>query len=65
MEIFEQPNALNLYRAKSGDNDAKRLNEVIRKAKSGRMTYRQAASTLGISYYEFILLLEEIDVTDG
>ena len=64
MELFEQPSALNLYKAKSGDNDAKRLNEVISKAKSGRMTYRQAASTLGISYYEFILLLEEIDAAD-
>ena len=56
--------ALNLYRAKSGDSDAKRLNEVVKKAKSGKMTYRQAASTLGISYYELILLLEEIDVAD-
>lgn len=64
MDLFERQSALSLYKAKSGDDDAKWLNEVIKKAKSGRMTYRQAASTLGISCYEFILLLEEIDAVD-
>jgi hypothetical protein len=37
----------------------KRLREVAKKAKAGKMTYRQAASTLGITYYEFVSLLEE------
>ena len=31
----------------------------MKKVNAARMTYRQAASTLGISYYEFVLLMEE------
>lgn len=64
MEIFERQNALDLYRTRSGDHDAKRLNEMVEKVKASKMTYRQAASTLGISYYELVLLLEEIDTAD-
>jgi len=37
---------------------------MTEKAKAGRMTYRQAASTLGISYYEFVSLLDETGAVD-
>jgi len=42
----------------------KRFSEVVEKVKAGRMTYRQAASTLGITYYEFISLLDETGAID-
>ena len=43
----------------------KRFDEIVRKVKAGKMTYRQAASTLGISYYEFVSLLGETGVIDA
>lgn len=59
MEAFEEENVIDVYRARFGDDGVKRFNEVVEKAKTGRMTYRQAASTLGITYYEFVSLLDE------
>jgi DNA-binding transcriptional ArsR family regulator len=59
MEAFEEQTLGDLYKAKFGDEGMKRLREVSKKVKAGKMTYRQAASTLGITYYEFVSLLEE------
>jgi DNA-binding transcriptional ArsR family regulator len=59
MEAFEEQTIEDVYRAKFGEEGMKRLREVAKKAKAGKMTYRQAASTLGITYYEFVSLLEE------
>ena len=59
MEAFEEQTIEDVYRAKFGDEGMRRLREVAKKAKAGKMTYRQAASTLGITYYEFVSLLEE------
>ena len=59
MEAFEEQTIEDVYRAKFGDEGIARLRDVAKKAKAGKMTYRQAASTLGITYYEFVSLLEE------
>ena len=59
MEAFDEQTIEDVYRAKFGEEGMKRLREVAKKAKAGKMTYRQAASTLGITYYEFVSLLEE------
>ena len=63
MEAFEQQSLLNLYRTRFGDDGIKRLNELAEKVSAGKMTYRQAASTLGITYYEFVSLLDETGAT--
>jgi DNA-binding transcriptional ArsR family regulator len=59
MEAFEEQTMMELYRGRFGDKGMQRFNEVAAKAKAGKMTYRQAAATLGITYYEFISLLDE------
>ncbi len=59
MQVFEGESLLDLYKARFGDARVKYLNEVVEKARAGEMTYRQAASTLGMPYYEFVLLLDE------
>ena len=59
MEIFEEQSILNLYKNRFGDDGMTRLSEVAEKVNAGKMTYRQAASTLGITYYEFVSLLDE------
>lgn len=51
MEIFEKQSILSLYKARFGNDGMKRFNEVTEKVNAGKMTYRQAASTLGITYY--------------
>lgn len=63
MEAFEQQSFLNLYRTRFGDDGIKRLNKLTEKVSAGKMTYRQAASILGITYYEFVSLLDEIGAT--
>lgn len=65
MEAFEEQTVEDIYRAKFGDEGMKRFEGIVRKVKGGKMTYRQAASTLGISYYEFVSLLGEIGVVDA
>jgi len=59
MEIFEEQSILNLYKTRFGHDGMKRLSEAAQKVNAGKMTYRQAASTLGITYYEFVSLLDE------
>lgn len=59
MEAFEEQTITELYRGRFGDEGMQRFNEVAAKAKAEKMTYRQAAATLGIPYYEFISLLDE------
>ena len=62
MEMFEQ-SILNLYRTRFGAEGMKRLEEITEKAKAGKMTYRQATSTLGITYCEFVSLIDETGAT--
>lgn len=57
MEVFEEQTIKDVYKAKFGNEGIKHLKEVSEKAKAGKMTFRQAASTLGITYYEFVSLL--------
>jgi DNA-binding transcriptional ArsR family regulator len=64
MEAFEEQTVEDVYRAKFGDEGMKRLREIASKVKAGKMTYRQAASSLGITYYEFVSLLEEAGTAD-
>jgi DNA-binding transcriptional ArsR family regulator len=59
MEAFEEQTMTEFYRGRFGDEGMQRFNDVAAKAKAGKMTYRQAAATLGITYYEFISLLDE------
>jgi len=59
MEIFEEQSIFSLYKTRFGADGIKRLEEVTEKAKAGKMTFRQAASTLGITYYEFVSLMDE------
>ncbi len=63
-EAFEEQTIEDIYEAKFGDEGRKRLNAVAKKVKAGKMTYRQAASTLGITYYEFVSLLQETGAID-
>lgn len=65
MEAFEQQTVEDVYRGKFGDEGMKRLKDIAKKTKNGKMTYRQAASTLGITYYEFVSLLEETGFVDA
>jgi hypothetical protein len=59
MEMFEEQSILDVYEARSGDDGMRRFSEVSEKVSKRKMTYRQAASTLGISYYEFVSLMDE------
>ena len=65
MEAFEEQTMTDLYRGRFGDEGMNRLNEVAAKVKAGRMTFRQAAATLGITYYEFVSLLDEAGALDA
>ena len=65
MEAFEEQTITDLYRGRFGDEGMKKFNEVATKAKAGKMTFRQAASTLGITYYEFVSLLDEAGALDA
>jgi len=62
MEVFEEQTVEDIFRAKFGAQGMTHLREVSKKVKAGKMTYRQAASTLGVTYYEFVSLLEETGV---
>ncbi|MGD0204544.1 MAG: helix-turn-helix transcriptional regulator [Candidatus Bathyarchaeia archaeon] len=65
MEAFEAKTMTNLYIGRFGDKGMTRFNEVATKVKAGRMTFRQAAATLGITYYEFVSLLDEAGAFDA
>src|SRR5512138_2586032 len=59
MEAFEEQTMMDLYRARFGVEGVEKFNKVAAKAKTGKLTFRQAAATLGITYYEFVSLLDE------
>jgi len=59
MEVFEEQSILSRFKARFGDDGMRRLSHVTGKVRRGVMTYRQGASTLGVSYYEFVSLLDE------
>jgi hypothetical protein len=65
MEAFEEQTLTELYRGRLGDEGVAKFNEVAAKMKAGRMTLRQAAATLGITYYEFVSLLNEAGAIDA
>lgn len=65
MEVFEEQAITDLYRSKFGDEGVNRFNEVVAKVKAGKMTFRQAAATLGITYYEMISLLDETGILNA
>lgn len=65
MEAFEEQTVLGLYKARFGAEGVEKLNKVAAKANAGQMTFRQAAASLGISYYEFVSLLDEVGVIDA
>jgi DNA-binding transcriptional ArsR family regulator len=65
MEAFEQQTMLDLYKGRFGDEGIEKFNKVAEKVKSEKMTFRQAAASLGISYYEFVCLLDEVGGIDA
>ena len=65
MEAFEQQTIMDLYKGRFGDEGIQKFNNVAEKVKSEKMTFRQAAATLGITYYEFVCLLDEVGVIDA
>jgi hypothetical protein len=52
VEAFEEQTFEDAYKGRFGGEGIKRLKEAIKKVKAGKLTFRQAASTLGISYFE-------------
>ena len=65
MEAFEEQTMLDLYKGRFGDIGLEKFKKVASKARAGKMTFRQAASTLGITYYEFVSLLDEAGSIDA
>lgn len=65
MEAFEESTMTDAYRSRFGDEGMTRFSEVAVKAKTGKMTFRQAAATLGITYFEFVSLLDEAGSIDA
>jgi len=65
MEAFEEQTLQEIYKAKTGDTQMQRLNEAAAKVRASKLTFRQAAATLGITYYEFVSLLEETGAADA
>ena len=65
MEAFEEQTLMDLYKGRFGNEGIEKFNKVATRAKAGKMTFRQAAATLGISYYEFISLLDEDGALDA
>jgi fibronectin type 3 domain-containing protein len=59
MEAFEEQTMMDTYNGRFGEAGMERFNKIAAKTKTGKMTYRQAAATLGITYYEFVTLLDE------
>jgi DNA-binding transcriptional ArsR family regulator len=60
MEAFEEQTMMDLYKARFGAQGLEKFNRVAAEAKAGKMTFRQAAATLGITYFEFVSLLDEV-----
>jgi hypothetical protein len=65
MEAFEEQTMLDLYKGRFGADGVEKFNKVAAKAKAKKMTVRQAAATLGITYYEFVSLLDETGAIDA
>ena len=65
MEAFEEQTMTDLYKGRFGAEGIEKFNKVAAKAGAGKMTFRQAAATLGITYYEFVSLLEEAGALDA
>jgi DNA-binding transcriptional ArsR family regulator len=65
IEAFEEQTMMNLYKGRFGKEGVEKFNKTADKVKAGQMTFRQAASTLGITYYEFVSLLDEAGVIDA
>lgn len=63
MKAYEEQSFLKLYTSRFGDSGIKRLGQITRSVSAGKITYRQAASTLGVTYYELVSLLDELGVT--
>jgi len=59
MEAFEERTMTDLFRGRFGDEGINKFSEITAKVKAGRMTFRQAAASLGITYFEFVSLLDE------
>ena len=54
MEAFEEQTVMDLYKGRFGEEGVQKFNKVTAKVRAEKMTFRQAAATLGISYYEFV-----------
>lgn len=65
MEAFEEHTMTDIYKGRFGNEGMTKFDEVVAKVKAERITFRQAAATLGITYYEFVSLLDEAGALDA
>jgi len=65
MEAFEEQTMMGVYKGRFGDEGMQKFNKVAAKVKAQKMTLRQAAATLGITYYEFVSLVDETGALDA
>ena len=65
METFEEQTMMDLYKGRFGAEGVEKFNKAADKVKAQQMTFRQAAATLGITYYEFVSLLDEDGALDA
>jgi len=65
MEAFEEQTMMGVYKGRFGDEGMQKFNKVAAKVKAQKMTLRQAAATLGITYYEFVSLVDETGGLDA
>ncbi len=65
MEAFEEQTMMDLYKGRFGDEGVEKFNRVADRVKAQKMTFRQAAASLGITYYEFVALLDEVGALDA
>jgi DNA-binding transcriptional ArsR family regulator len=65
MEAFEEQTMMTLYKGRFGKEGIEKFSKAAEKVNLGQMTFRQAAATLGITYYEFVSLLDETGALDA
>jgi len=58
-DAFESRLVSGVFRARFGEEGVRRLEDVSSRVRLGELTFRQAASMLGVTYYEFVSLIEE------
>lgn len=58
--IADRPDYMSLFEETYGQEVVNRSRELLQRAKSGKLTLRQAAGQSDLSYYEFMLLADSL-----